>query len=156
MSIENICQTNVVTIRDTATLREVSRVMRVKNITSVVVTRPYEGRRIPVGVITERDLALSLGSTIRPQELPVHQIMRVDPVTVRTTDTAADVVHVMLRNGVKRLPVVDLDGGLVGIVGSEDLLKILGEQINTSTRDTEVEIMTEKDDAIAYEAMAYI
>lgn len=156
MSIEAVCQKDVISIRDTATLREVSRLMRIRHVSSVVVTRPYDGRRIPTGIVTDRDLAISLGTAIRPQDLPVHQIIRQGPVTIRLNDSVQDAVHLMLKSGVERLPVVDQGGSLVGVVRSHDLLKLLGEEIRHVSRVLENEILNEKGDPIPFEAMAYL
>lgn len=58
---------------------------------------------------------------------PVRDVMTPEPAMVRTTDTVATATHLMTERGVKRVPIVDPDGRLAGILARSDVLRAVGE-----------------------------
>ena len=58
---------------------------------------------------------------------PVRTVMTSEPATVRTTDTVATATHLMTERRIKRVPVVDQDGRLAGILARSDVLRAVGE-----------------------------
>ena len=60
-------------------------------------------------------------------------MMSSDIVVGRETDGVADTIQVMRTKGVRRLPIVDALGALVGIVTADDLLALLSEEMNSLT-----------------------
>ncbi|MEC4570213.1 CBS domain-containing protein [Streptomyces virginiae] len=81
-----------------------------------------EGR--VVGVVSEADLLAKAEGTDDSHRVTAGQLMTVPPVTVPKDATIAGAARLMARGPFKRLPVVDGDGGLVGVVSRGDLLKI--------------------------------
>ncbi|MFG3257528.1 CBS domain-containing protein [Streptomyces sp. NPDC048172] len=75
-------------------------------------------RRLARGRAGRRDAAKSRAAT-------AERLMTAPAVTVRPEDTVTDAARTMARHGVKRLPVVDGDGLLTGIVTRHDLLRVL-------------------------------
>ncbi len=144
MSIKAICNSNVVTMERGTTLKEASDLMQRKHVGSIVVTEVEGGKKIPCGIITDRDIALAVGSSIRPQDLRVEQIMRNRPVTAKGSDGIYDTIMRMRDNGVKRLPVVNADGSLCGVICADDLLSMMGDEINSLAKITEVQIKKER------------
>ena len=57
----------------------------------------------------------------------VGDVMTPEPATVRTTDTVATATHLMVERRIKRVPVVDPDGRLAGILARSDVLRAVGE-----------------------------
>jgi len=78
-----------------------------------------EGR--PVGVVTDRDIALALATYDDLIDRPIEEIMTTSLVTVPTTAPIADVIRTFGREAVRRLLVVDEDGLLVGVISWKDL-----------------------------------
>jgi CBS domain-containing protein len=78
--------------------------------------------QIPIGIVTDRDAFIALATRFRaPGEIPVQEVMTPSPVTCRSDE---DVFLVMKRMGehqVRRLPVVDPGGALVGMISLSDL-----------------------------------
>jgi len=144
MSIESVCKNEVATIEQTATLAQASQTMAERHVGSLVVVRNYDGKQIPVGIITDRDLALVLGSSPRPQELSVEQIMRHQPITVQISQGILETILKMRESGVKRMPVVDDSGGLVGIVCADDLTSLISREAAELTKITETQIRKEE------------
>ena len=75
-------------------------------------------------MVTDRDLVLHVLVEKRDARLvQVGEIAKRSPVTVPATATLAEVTRVMRKHGVRRLPVVDEQGELVGLVALDDLLR---------------------------------
>lgn len=144
MSLISICKTEVVTIDRKSTLKSVSELMQKKHVGSVIVTEGYNGQRIPVGIITDRDIALSLGSAAKPQDIVVEVIMQTHPITAKSSDGIYETIVKMRENGIKRLPVVMDDGSLFGVITADDLLVLMGEEINNLARIPETQITHEQ------------
>lgn len=88
-----------------------ARKMRDFNIGSLPVC---EGRRI-VGILTDRDIVLrAVAEQLDPGTTPVNEIMTRDPFTVRESAYLGEAEWVMREKQLRRLPVVDDKGDLVG------------------------------------------
>lgn len=116
----------VVTARPQDTLAAVGRLMEQHNVGAIVLA---EDRR-PVGIITDRDLALHVAARGVSLQTPVARVMTAPVQTVGRDDGVFCTTHSMREAGVRRLPVVDDDGRLVGIVTLDDLLRILGGELS--------------------------
>ncbi|MFJ6479769.1 MULTISPECIES: CBS domain-containing protein [unclassified Streptomyces] len=84
-----------------------------------------------VGVVSESDLLIRQGTPVAPHteasslaEVTAGEVMSTPAVTVDAEETAADAARLMTRRNVERLPVVDEEGRLVGIVTRRDLLRL--------------------------------
>lgn len=80
-----------------------------------------EGERL-VGIVTDRDItvrATALG--LAPDECPVGEVMTRDPQTVQADEDVEEVLQTMADSQVRRVPVTDKDGALLGIVSLGDL-----------------------------------
>jgi CBS domain-containing protein len=87
-----------------------------------------EGR--PVGVLSDRDVALAAGAGRRdPAATRVEDAMTRSPATIDADAPIAEAAHRMSRQGVRRLPVVDADGRTVGVIAADDLVRVLAEEI---------------------------
>jgi len=76
-----------------------------------------------VGVVTDRDLFIALGTQNRnPSELPVGEIMRRELSACAPEDDVRDVLKTMAEQRVHRLPVLDKSGALKGIVSMNDVI----------------------------------
>ena len=144
MAIKSICKTNVTTIKKGATLKEASYLMQKNHVGSLVVTDSFNGQKIPIGIITDRDIALSLGSSTKSQKLIVENLMLNQIIAVKTSTGIFETVKLMQENGVKRLPVIDEDGVLFGIVSSDDLLNLFGEEISRLSKITKAQVKKEQ------------
>jgi len=75
-----------------------------------------------IGVITDRDIGIALGTqNRRPSEVLVKDVMSGSLFTCTADDSIACVVTSMRIEGLRRLPVVNRDGGLVGVLSIDDL-----------------------------------
>ena len=79
-----------------------------------------EGERV-VGIVTDRDIALRVVGEGKSADTPVGEIATGDVVSVRPEQDLDEALRVMARYQVRRLPVVEPDGRLVGIFAQADV-----------------------------------
>lgn len=117
MRIEDLITRSPVTVPRGTMLSEAADRMAETNVGSVVVV---QDDREPVGIVTDRDLALHLAGGVR--ETTVDDIMTTFPVSVdRSTDVEACIER-MDTHGVRRILVLDQDEELLGVVSLDDIV----------------------------------
>ena len=135
-TIASVCNRAVAfTTRDT-TVASAAKLMRHGHVGSLVIVEQMNGgKRVPVGMVTDRDIIVEVIATgLDPAVITVGDIMSQDLVVGRESDSVLETLEVMRFKGVRRLPTVDRDGQLVGIVTVDDLLEILAEELNELAR----------------------
>jgi CBS domain-containing protein len=85
---------------------------------------------VPVGIVTDRDIALAVAHHDDLSELTAADVMTSDPVTIHEDATAVDLPATMADGAVRRIPVVDDDGKLVGIATLDDVVATTGEMLD--------------------------
>jgi CBS domain-containing protein len=130
MRVGDFCIRNVVQCtRDTSAL-ELSQIMREAHVGDVVVVDQPNGKKIAVGIVTDRDLVIEVMAKERdPALITAKDLMGQELVTVGEGNDVYETAELMRDRGVRRTPVVDDQGGLAGIVTLDDLLRIIGEQL---------------------------
>lgn len=126
MAVIEFAQRDVVTVGRDQSAAELAALLGEHGIGCAVVEA--EGR--PVGVVTDRDLVMGvLEPRHDPREVTAAEIMTADPETVHEGASVLETTELMARAAVRRLPVVDDAGALVGIVALDDLLVVLAEEL---------------------------
>lgn len=121
--IGGFCIRNVVTVPRDATVAEAATLMRRHHIGAVVIVEPAAGGHVPVGMLTDRDIVVEVvAAGLAPETMRVTEVVHRPVVTVAEDAGYAETVRVMSVNGVRRMPVVDGDGRLVGIIAVDDIL----------------------------------
>ena len=121
-----VCTKPVVTASANMTVAEAARTMRAKNVGALVVVNA--GR--PLGMLTDRDIAMDVVAQRKdPDTVRVSEVMRKKPITMREDQGILDAAKIFAKTGVRRLPVVDKSGKMVGIVAMDDLLMLLGNEM---------------------------
>jgi CBS domain-containing protein len=101
--------------------------MRDQHVGAIVV---LDGRK-PIGIVTDRDLAIRVLASNLAGDTLVKDVMTGDPVCAHEGPGLADAAQLMREHGVRRLPVVDAAGDLIGAVTLDDLLSLLGEELSS-------------------------
>ena len=124
--IGSFCTRQVVTVEPDATVVEACILMRQHHVGAVVIVDDRAGARKPVGILTDRDIAVEVVALrVAPDTLKVSEVVQ-RPVTCVGEDAGyAETVRLMSVNGVRRMPVVDRDGNVAGIVTLDDVLRQL-------------------------------
>jgi CBS domain-containing protein len=117
MKISDVMTRDVQTVRPEQTAREAARFMLSADAGSIPVT---EGDRL-LGMITDRDIAVRGVAEGHGPDTPVRELMTNDMITARLDDDTDDVAARMSEAQVRRLPVIDDQQKLCGIVSLGDL-----------------------------------
>lgn len=104
-----------------ATLAEVAQKMRDLDVGIIPVVDSTENRRLR-GVITDRDIAVRAVADGRDGTATVAECMTDSVQSVNKNDSVRDVMRVMRDEQVRRVPVTDREGRLVGIIAQADLV----------------------------------
>lgn len=127
MSIGKHFTCEVLTVDKTEALKAAAQMMFDKNTGSLVVVEDEN----PVGMLTDRDIAECL---VKEEQnianLKVADAMNTDLLEVRTTDGIQDTLEAMAEKGVRRAPVVNEQGKLVGLVTADDVIKVLADEFS--------------------------
>lgn len=125
-----ICTRNVtIAFRQTA-LNGAARLMRENHVGCLVVVDEVAGQRIVVGVLTDRDIVTAVvAADLDPSAVRVGEVMSTDLITAREDDSLIDLMRIMRRKGVRRVPVVGGQGELRGMATLDDVLSILAEEL---------------------------
>jgi CBS domain-containing protein len=135
MPIGEVCNREVVIVQPGETVLEAAQIMRRHHVGDVVVIEERGGRRVPVGIVTDRDLVLEvMAPQIDPATITVKDILTTDLVTIKKDAGLFEAIEYMHAKGVRRLPVVDDNGGLIGILTLDDLIELLADEMTALAR----------------------
>jgi predicted transcriptional regulator len=130
MTVGGICNHNVVVAPQGETIIDAAKRMRTSHVGDLVVVDTRKGRHVPVGIVIDRDIVISVvaGDPEHIFSLLVSDVMSTDLVTAREQDTIEAGLQRMQAHGVRRLPIVNEAGTLVGILTLDDVLRYLTAQ----------------------------
>lgn len=130
MNVGQLCQREVVTTRPGDELSAAAQAMRSKHVGFLVVAEPAGTRQRVVGVITDRDIVIAvLAREVDTRQLRVGDVMTREPLLAEQNQPVESVVGLMREVGVRRVPVIDKDGYLVGVLSIDDVLELMAEQL---------------------------
>jgi CBS domain-containing protein len=130
MLIGDICTRDVVQCERTTSALDLAQIMRHSHVGDVVVVDQPNGKKIAIGIVTDRDLVVQVMAAERDAlTTTAGDIMSPGLITAGERDTVHETAELMRLKGVRRIPVVDEDGGLLGIVTLDDLLTEIGEEL---------------------------
>lgn len=112
-TVSDLMTTDLATASPDTTVEEAAAMMRDVDGGSI----PVVDSATLVGIVTDRDIVVRcVAEGLAAAETPVSEIMTGDPITVRVHDDADGALAMMREHRVRRLPVLDADGDLVGLV----------------------------------------
>lgn len=136
----DLCTREVVTVSRATALNEAARLLRTQHVGCLVVVDETTDGRIAVGMLTDRDIVTAVvAKEVSPLMLRVADVMSEDVATVHESFSLQEVLALMRRRHVRRMPVVEAGGMLVGLLSTDDvtrwlagelqaLVEVLGEQ----------------------------
>lgn len=132
MFIRDYCNLNVICCEPDAPISEVAGLMRRHHVGDVVVVdHQREGQRVPLGIITDRDILVeTIALDIEAKIFTASDLMSTPVTTVLESASLAEALAIMRGRRVRRLPVVNQAGGLFGMVTSDDLLNLLAAELS--------------------------
>ncbi|MEO8418075.1 MAG: CBS domain-containing protein [Methylophilaceae bacterium] len=140
MSIGEICNREVIIVQRDDTVLQAAKLMRQHHVGDLLAVEERDGRRVPVGIVTDRDLVVEIiAPELDAAVITVGDIMVTKLATVKESSGVFEAIQYMRSKGIRRLPVVDDDGALVGIVTLDDLLVLLANELGALARLVERE-----------------
>lgn len=130
MQIGHLCTTNTIICTPETTVFEAAKLMRKNHVGTLIVIEEINGMRVPQGIVTDRDIVvIVLAEGLDPKSIKVIDIMRAELMTAVATEDVFETVERMRYKGVRRIPIVDKHGALVGIVSVDDIWKFLAKEV---------------------------
>jgi CBS domain-containing protein len=128
-----------------ATILQVADLMRSLHVGDLVVVEYRKEKPMPIGIITDRDLVVKvLALRIDPSAITVGDVMSRKLVTVQVGEQLETAIERMRGSGVRRVPLVDAEGVLAGIVTLDDIVEKFSFAIADISRVSHLQIVDEK------------
>lgn len=132
MNVGEICNRVVATIDAGQSGLQAAELMRQLHIGTLVVTGSQDGGGAPVGILTDRDLVVEvMAKSVDPASVTVGDIMSTELLLAEEEDDISDTLEAMREEGVRRVPVLDEDGALIGVLALDDVLRLYARDIGT-------------------------
>jgi len=119
LRVGSIMSKPVISVRKSATIKEVVKKMNAKKIGSIVITE----KKVPIGIFTKSDLLAVLDASLPLEETRVDSVMATPVLPVGEQEKFTHVARHMNRFDTRHFIVVDKGGKLVGIVTDIDIVK---------------------------------
>lgn len=142
MSLTELTQKPVYTVQPGDTVAKAARLMCDHSVGALVIADA--SGMTPLGVITDRDLVWMIAEGLDPRVAEVGQFVRSALHTARVSDSLSEVTHKMREHGVRRLPIVDQEARLLGMVSLDDVLVLLGRELGDAAEAITGEIAHER------------
>ena len=129
MKLGHICETDVVTTFAETSLADAATEMRRTQVGALVVVEDRNAGTWPVGIVTDRDIAVALTARRVQEATRVADVMSRNLIVAGEHDDFFDGLAKMRRFGVRRLPIIALDGRLRGIITLDDMIEVLSAKL---------------------------
>jgi CBS domain-containing protein len=130
MQTGQICIRDVVCADRDLTILQAAQLTRKKHVGDIVIVDRTAKGALPLGIITDRDLVIEiLAENLDFSQLTAGDVMSTDFITAPENQNVFETIEQMQHNGIRRLPVVDKQGYLLGIITVDDLLELLAMQL---------------------------
>jgi len=131
MKVGEMCSRGVVSVFESASLQEVAVLMRDRHVGAIVVVAKAAQTR-PVGIVTDRDIVRAqLAHVADLSRLCAADVMTKPPLTVHDDALLEEAIERLRARGIRRAPVVNARGDLVGFLSTDDLIAEMARQVST-------------------------
>lgn len=134
MRAADIGTSRVIQLNESSTVNEAARSMHQHDVGCVVAMRNTLTGMLPSGMVTDRDLTTRFLAKDMGEAKTLRDIQSLPLVTCRADATIDELVGMMLGSHVRRVPIVDEDGQLIGIVCLDDVIAALAELMRRASR----------------------
>jgi CBS domain-containing protein len=128
VAVSNIMVRDVKTAKENQSINAIAKVMSDNNIGSVVIVKSDENLEGLGGIITERDIVritASAQASSSTFQLLARDIMSKPIITIDATSSIQDAIQSMKLNNIRRLPVVDRERRMLGIIADKDIFRAI-------------------------------
>ena len=129
MKVGTLCVRETVLIEQGESLLAAAKLMHNYHVGALVVVERDGEKNRPVGIVTDRDIALRCVAEERSPQTKVGELLAGELVTAPEEALLYDVLETMKAKGVRRIPVVDAQGYLAGIMTMDDVIEFLTDEM---------------------------
>ena len=122
MNVEKLMTKDPATVTPAETVQDAARLMEECDCGALPVVDSANERRL-IGIITDRDIAIRGVAKGKGPDALVRDLMTDGPDAVKIGDDVKKVEQIMSRQQVRRVPVIDADGRVIGMVAQADLAR---------------------------------
>ena len=127
MPIMEYCTKHVITATGSQTVFDAAKQMWDRNVGAIVV---LDSDKKPLGMVTDRDIAVNVVAQGKdPRSTVLKEIMSKNALVLRQDQGIFEATKMMSEKGIRRLPIVDSEGKLAGIISLDDLITVFGEEV---------------------------
>ncbi len=143
-TLASLCKHPVCVVRSGTTIRAAAELMREDHVGALVAVENGADPARPVGILTDRDIVVGIVALgLDPNLFLVEDLLDRPLVVARADQSVEAGLKLMKAQGVRRLPLVDKAGGLVGIVTLDDVLYEVARTVRVVTGILDREITAE-------------
>lgn len=132
MLARNVMTPNPSCCKESDSARQAAKIMKQQDVGSVPIYKDDQDRTL-TGIVTDRDLCLSVLAEGKSPDSPLREVMHRNPVACSGNHSIEDCLSVMQENQIRRLPVVDEQNRCIGIIAQADIALHLGAEATAST-----------------------
>lgn len=143
-----VCVREVVVAEGNESVLELARLMRQHHVGDIVIVNRRDDKSYPSGIVTDRDIVVDglVTSLENIGQMTASDLVKRTLVSVREDQNVDDALEVMRDNGIRRAPVVDDQGALVGILAVDDIVELFADRLCQLSRLFTREQRIERDD----------
>ena len=131
MSLGKIYSNAVISISENGTIHECAKLMKEKHVGTVLVLSE-QGDKKPLGIITDRDIVVKIVSKKNDlSNIKVTEVMSTDLLLLPKQQGIKEAIEAMKSKGVRRVPILDDDKKVCGIVSVDDLIMLLVNELSS-------------------------
>ena len=131
MFVGEICNRQVVICQPDDSIRKAAELMRNNHVGDVIVVKHKDNKHFPVGILTDRDIVVEiLAEGVDTTDITVEDVMSRELKSVNEDDHVVETIEKMRDRGIRRIPVVNQDGGLEGILAVDDAIELIAELLS--------------------------
>lgn len=126
-----VCVREVVVAEGNESVLELAQLMRHHHVGDVVIVNRRDDKIYPSGIVTDRDIVVDalVTSLDSIRHMKASDLVKRSLVSVREDQTIDDALEVMRENGIRRAPVVDTEGALVGVLAVDDIVELFADRL---------------------------
>lgn len=131
MFVGEMCNRQVVICGPDDSIQNAAELMRDNHVGDVIVVEHKEGKHYPIGILTDRDIVIEvLAEGVNLSDIAVKDVMSSELISVKEDDFIIETIEKMRDKGVRRVPVVNQEDGLEGILAVDDTIELVAELLS--------------------------